>query len=79
MTVWDCGQVARGAVVLVHVKLTVTGELFQLFPFGCGEIAAAIAGGVFAIFRLIFPVFELPAASVTVPETVCAGPSVVIA
>lgn len=63
---------------MVHVKLTVTGELFQLFPFGCGEIAAAIAGGVFAIFRLIFPVFELPAASVTVPETVCPAPSVVI-
>jgi len=62
----------------VQVKLTVRGELFQPFPFGAGEIASVIAGGVFAIFRLTCPIFELPAASVTVPETVCPAPSVVI-
>jgi hypothetical protein len=62
----------------VHVKLTVTAELFQPFAFGCGEMAAVIVGGVFAIFRLTCPAFELFAASVTVPETVCPAPSVVI-
>lgn len=60
------------------MKLTVAGELFHPFPFGCGEIAAAIAGGVFAMFRLTCPVFKLPAASVTVPETLWPAPSVLI-
>ena len=54
----------------VHWKVTLTDELFQLFPFGGGETVAVIAGGVFAMFSVICPVFEFPAASVTVPEIV---------
>lgn len=60
------------------MKLTVAGELFHPFPFGCGEIAAVITGGVFAIFKLTCAVFVLFAWSATTPETTCPAPSAVI-
>jgi hypothetical protein len=62
----------------VQVKLTVTAELFQPLAFGCGEMAAVIAGGVFAMFKVTRAEFVLFAASVTVPETTCPAPSVAI-
>ena len=69
LTVCGCGQVASGAVVAVHVKVTVTLVLFQPLEFGAGETLATILGGVVAIFSVTLAVFVLFAASVTVPET----------
>ena len=61
------GQVAIGAVVLVHTKLTVTLELFHPLASGPGEAVATISGGVKAIFNITLAVAEFPAISVTVP------------
>lgn len=60
---------AIGAVPGVHVKLTVTLELFQPFAFGEGETAAVIFGGVSPMFNVILVVALFPATSVTVPVT----------
>ncbi len=53
----------------MHVKLTVTLELFQPFEFGGGEAAAVIFGGAFPMFSVILVVAVFPATSVTVPVT----------
>jgi hypothetical protein len=63
---------------LVQPKVTVTAELFQPFAFGCGETDDVIVGGIFAMFRVSCAVFELFAASETVPETVWPAPSALI-
>jgi hypothetical protein len=69
LIVCDGGQVAIGAVVFVHTKLTVTLELFQPLASGDGDVVAVILGGVKAIFNMTLAVAEFPARSVTVPVT----------
>ena len=67
LMVCGAGQVAIGAVVLVHTKLTVTLELFHPLASGPGEAVATILGGVKAIFNITFAVAEFPATSVALP------------
>ena len=69
VTVCGGGQSAIGAVVGVQWKVTVTDELFQLFPFGGGETVAAIWGGVVAMLTYTVALFGLSATSFTVPVT----------
>jgi len=52
----------------LHVNVTVTFELFQPFPFGVGEDAVEIVGGVLSIFNLMLVLAVFPALSVAVPE-----------
>ena len=52
-----------------HVKVTVTGELFQPAELGKGDRAAVITGGVdLTIFSVTLAVAVFPALSVAVPE-----------
>jgi hypothetical protein len=78
LMVCACGQVASGAVVLVQVKVTVTAELFQPLALGWGDTEAVICGGTLAMFSVTLAVFVFPAASVTVPVTICPAPSVLM-
>jgi len=50
------------------VNVTVTLELFQPFPFGAGDDAADIVGGVLSMLNLMLVLAVLPALSVAVPE-----------
>lgn len=44
-TVCGLGQLAMGKLPAMHVKLTVTGELFQPLELGTGLSVAAMEGG----------------------------------
>lgn len=58
-----------GAAPAVHVKVTVTGELFHPLEFGCGVMEAVILGPVKSMFKVVVTVALFPALSVAVPET----------
>jgi len=51
----------------LHVKVTVTLELFQPFAFGAGDEVAEIVGGVLSMLSVMLAVALLPAKSVAVP------------
>lgn len=57
VTVCGGGQSSMGAVVGVQWNVTVTDDLFQLFPFGGGETVAAIWGGVVAMLTYAVALF----------------------
>src|ERR1700692_989716 len=70
------GQVARGAVPAVQVKVTFTAELFQPLAFGSGEITGTMVGGVLPILSVTLAVLVFAAASVSVPLMTWFAPSV---
>lgn len=68
-TVVGLGQVAMPDNESLHVKLTVTGVVFQPFALGAGERLAEIVGSVLSSLITTVAVAVAPAASVTVPDT----------
>ena len=62
------GQVATPDRLSVHVKVTVTGVVFQVFASGAGEAAATIVGGVRSRFTEAQAVADSPELSIALPQ-----------
>ncbi len=70
LSVVELGEELTPESASVHVKLTVTGPLFQTKALGSGLAEPEMTGGVLSILMpLIVKDAEFPARSVTVPVT----------
>jgi hypothetical protein len=62
------GQVATPDKLSAHVKVTVTGVVFQVLASGPGDVAAVIVGGVLSRFTFAHAVADSPVVSMALPQ-----------
>ena len=70
------GHNAMSDSVSLHIKLTVTSELFHPFTFAAGAAVAVMLGEALSRFMLTLVVAVLPALSTAVPVTTWLAPFV---
>ena len=62
------GQVATPDKLSAHVKVTVTGVVFQVLASGLGDVATVIVGGVLSRFTFAHVVADNPVVSMALPQ-----------